>query len=68
MIYKQLYDKKYKNPAAIVKLSEKKTIDTWLPVLVFLRKMSEEGIDVKFEKQLKTQQVLDIINKLMKQS
>lgn len=23
MIYKQLYDKKYKNPAAIVKLSEK---------------------------------------------
>lgn len=32
------------------------------------QKMSEEGINVKFEKQLKTQQVLDIINKLMKQS
>lgn len=37
------------------------------PIFAY-QKMSEEGIDVKFEKQLKTQQVLDIINKLMKQS
>lgn len=29
------------------------------------KKMSEEGIDVKFEKQLNTQQVMDIINRLM---